>query len=110
MKFYQIIGILALMLIGVNAMAAELEVTGALLKPVLTMILGYLPDVVTTVLIAIGGSRVFIKPIMALGEAYTDFTPSTTDNEAWVGFKGGNVFKSLRFLLDYLFSIKLAKK
>jgi len=99
-------------LMTASAFGAEVDVEslGPILKPILEVVFGFLPSGVIAAITLIGGLRVLFKPIMALLEAIAIYTPSKKDDEIYKSINEGNAYKSLRFFLDFIASIKIPKK
>lgn len=108
--------LITFMMLGVmtlvdNAFAqVDPEQAGALLKPVLDLIMTYLPENVIAVIALIGGFRVIFKPLMALLEAVAIYTPTKKDDKLYESISEGNTYKTIRFIFDYIASIKLPEK
>lgn len=74
---------------------------------------GFLTSLITnhpwfaTVIIAIGGLRLVLKPIMLAIEWYTKQTPNPNDDVAVLKFEAGPIYKVLSIGLDILGSVKL---
>lgn len=99
------------MMFGVDAMAqVDPEQGAALLKPVLEVLATYLPENVIAIIALIGGFRVVFKPLMALLEAISIYTPTKKDDELYKSINEGNTYKTIRFLFDFIASIKLPEK
>lgn len=88
----------------------DIEQGAALLKPVLEVLMTYLPVNVLAIISLIGGFRVIFKPLMTLLQVVTEFTPSKKDDELYKEVSEGNTLKTIRFVLDYIASIKLPAK
>lgn len=56
-----------------------------------------------------GIMRSVFKPLMVLLDTYVLSTPSESDDKKLAEFKEGKVFKVIKFLVDYVFSIKITK-
>ena len=65
--------------------------------------------VVVTILVYVGMARLFIKPSLALLEAYTKITPSKTDDMWSANIKASKAYKVIIFTLDWIVSLKLKK-
>lgn len=99
------------MMFGMDAMAqVDPEQAAALLKPVLEVLVTYLPENLVVIMALIGGFRVVFKPLMALLEAISIYTPTKKDDELYKSINEGNTYKTIRFLFDYIASIKLPEK
>lgn len=99
------------MMFGMDAMAqVDPEQAAALLKPVLEMLMGFLPTNIVAVFALMGGFRAIFKPLMALLEAISIYTPTKKDDELYKSINEGNTYKTIRFLFDYIASIKLPEK
>lgn len=88
----------------------DVEQTAGILKPVLEVAFGFLPESVIAILVLIGGFRVMFKPIMALLEAIAIYTPNKKDDKLYKDVVEGNTYKTIRFIFDYIASIKLPTK
>lgn len=108
MKKY--LAILVFMLCGVAFAQVDHEQAANLARPVLEMIFGFLPPSVVSILILIGGFRVVFKPLMALFEAVAIYTPTKKDDKLYKEISEGNAYKTVRFLFDFIASIKLPSK
>jgi hypothetical protein len=107
--------LIIMMLFAFTAMPAfaaevDLESLGPIIKPVLEMVFSYLPSEVISVITLIGGLRVLFKPLMALLEAVAIYTPGKKDDALFKSVNEGNTYKSFRFFLDFIASIKLPPK
>jgi hypothetical protein len=94
------------------AFAAEVDLgaLGPILKPVLEILFSYLPSGVISAITLIGGLRVLFKPLMAFLEAVAIYTPGKKDDALFKSVNEGNTYKSFRFFLDFIASIKLPPK
>jgi len=108
MKKY--LAILVFMICGLAFAQVDPEQGAAIAKPVIEMLLGILPAGVVSALVIIGGLRVVFKPLMALFEAISIATPSKKDDELYKKVVEGNTYKTIRFIFDYIASIKLPAK
>ena len=80
-----------------------------LVKPLVEAYAGKLGPVVQLVAL-MGSFRVFLKPFQLLEKPLLDLikaTPSKKDDELFEKAKGSKAFKLLKFVVDYLFSLKL---
>ena len=102
---------LTLMLFTGAAFAqVDMEQASSLLKPVLEVLLGFLPESAVAAIVLIGGLRVVFKPLMALLEAVSVYTLSKKDDEIYKNISEGNTYKTFKFVVDYIASIKLPEK
>jgi uncharacterized membrane protein YqaE (UPF0057 family) len=85
----------------------DVEQSAALLKPVLEMLLGFLPESVVAGLALMGAFRAVFKPLMLLLETIAVFTPNKKDDQLFKEVNEGNTYKSVRFFFDYIASIKI---
>jgi len=69
-----------------------------------------LPSWVWVVFTFIGVLRFFVKPIMALIEAYVKVSKSTSDDLAYEKASNSKWYKVIVFVLDWFGSIKIQKK
>ena len=106
-----LIALIAL-LVAPAAMAAEIDLSGLadLLRPVLEIAFAYLPENAIAILLLVGGLRVLFKPVMAALEAIVAYTPSKKDDKLYQDLQESKAYKALRFLVDYIASIKLPQK
>ena len=102
--------LLSFMTCGVAFAQVDHEQAASLLKPVLEVAFGFLPESIVAILVLIGGSRVMFKPIMALLEAISIYTPNKKDDKLYKDAVEGNTYKTIRFIFDYIASIKLPAK
>lgn len=65
---------------------------------------------VVSVLVVIGALRVVFKPLIAVLQAYVDYTVDPKDNELLAKFLDSSVYKAVAYLLDLVGSIKLPAK
>lgn len=65
--------------------------------------------VIITILAAIGTARLIFKAIFSFAHAIADATVTPKDNEAIDKVEKSGAFKTVSFILDYLFSIKIEK-
>lgn len=64
---------------------------------------------IASILMIIGGFRVFMKPITAFIESVVLATDSKKDDEMLSNIQKNPIYKGFMFALDYLFSIKKPK-
>lgn len=64
---------------------------------------------VVSMLMLMGAVRLLNKPIFAFLHAFVEVTPSSKDNEILGKVENSKLYKSICFVLDYLFSVKLIK-
>lgn len=88
----------------------DLESGAELLRPVLEVALSYLPANAVAILLLVGGLRVLFKPVMAALEAIAIYTPTKKDDKLYQELKESKAYKILRFVVDYIASIKLPEK
>lgn len=112
MKFVNYLMLIIMtMPISVGAYAQiDPEQGASLLKPVLEMAMAYLPENVIGIIVLVGGFRVVFKPLMSLLEAFALYTPSKKDDELYKELSEGNTYKTIKFLFDFIASIKLPSK
>lgn len=89
-----------------------MEALAVLIQTYVVPLLGTLAvehPIIVSVLLVMSIARAIFKPLMALIQAYVDVTPSTKDNASLAKFKEGTIYKTIVFIVDYIFSIKLPK-
>lgn len=59
--------------------------------------------------VVIGVLRVVVKPLMSIVKAAVEQTPSTKDDAAVAAFEQSKLYKTLLFIIDWLFSLKPIK-
>lgn len=79
------------------------------LLPIIETYASSFPPSVINIFIIIGSVRIFVKPLMALFQAYVDFTPNTKDDVLPQKLKENKIYKAIAFGLDWFASIKLPK-
>lgn len=62
-----------------------------------------------TVLMIVGLFRVLFKPLIAMVDAYVNYTENKTDDKMFKDFLASPFYSTIVFILDYLASIKLKK-
>lgn len=88
----------------------DVEASASLLKPVLEILVGFLPENVVAIIILMGSARFIFKPIMELFKVYSQITPGKKDDELYKEVSEGNTYKLIQFIFDYIASIKLPSK
>jgi len=80
------------------------------LKPIIETYAPSLPAWAITIFTIMGASRFVFKPLIEIARGYVAMTPSKKDDEVVEEIIESKIFKSIRFVLDWMFSIKLPKK
>jgi len=62
---------------------------------------------VAAILVVMGSCRIVMKPLLVLVHTIVDQTHSQKDEEILNKVENSKVFKTVLFVLDYLFSIKM---
>ena len=90
-------------------MGDQMEELLLLLKPLIEMYAGHLGPVVQ-VIAFIGSARLILKPLQPLEKVIKEViaaTPSTKDDELLAKAEGSKAVKFIKFMVDYLLSVKL---
>lgn len=66
--------------------------------------------VVLSIISVMGMARLFLKPVMTFLHEIVLITPSKKDNELLKKAEESKASKSLKFVLDYLFSLKIGNQ
>jgi hypothetical protein len=64
---------------------------------------------IATIFMVIGVIRVIVKPLMELAKSVAASTPTTKDDAAIAGIESGKIYKTILFVIDWLFSLKPVK-
>lgn len=109
---YVFMFLMSMMFIGCGEVSAQVdpEQAASMFKPVIEFALTYLPESALGIIVLIGGFRVLFKPLMALLEAIAIYTPTKKDDEIYKNISEGNAYKTIRFIFDFIASIKLPQK
>lgn len=111
MKMKNLLMFIILMCLSITAYAqVDMEAGAAMLKPVLEILLGYLPANVVAIFALIGGFRSVLKPLMVFLGSVAGASGNKSLQLKYSELEGGNVYKVLVFVFDYLFSLKLPVK
>lgn len=63
-----------------------------------------------TLVMAMGTARIICKPLFSLIGSIIQSTPTKEDDAKWEAFKHSRFFKTARYLVDYLASVKIPPK
>lgn len=62
-----------------------------------------------TIFMVVGVIRLIVKPLMELAKGVAASTPSAKDDEAVAKVEASKIYKTILFVIDWLFSIKPVK-
>lgn len=87
-----------------------MEMILGLFKSVLEMYATHLPSWAIGALLLIASARLVLKPAFAFAYAITALTPSTKDDLAVKKIEDGKIMQSVKFVLDWIASVKFPSK
>jgi len=64
---------------------------------------------IATIFMVIGVIRVVVKPLMALAKSVAASTPSAKDDAVVAGLESNKIYKTVLFVIDWIFSLKPVK-
>ena len=64
---------------------------------------------IATIFMVIGVIRVVVKPLMELAKSIAASTPSTKDDAAVASLESNKIYKTVLFVIDWIFSLKSVK-
>ena len=64
---------------------------------------------IATIFMVIGVIRVVVKPLMELAKSIAASTPSTKDDAAVASLESNKIYKTVLFVIDWIFSLKPVK-
>ena len=64
---------------------------------------------IATIFMVIGVIRVVVKPLMELAKSVAASTPSAKDDAAVASLESNKIYKTVLFVIDWIFSLKSVK-